>query len=482
MDCVILTSHPRGPAIKTAGPYRIATELRQNGFTVQVIDISSFRDVTRLSLLLRKFVTDKTLWLGFSNTFMDTVLGTPWHTLYDYERDEQSIKDRISELIAPLRRRYPNLRFIYGDAGARTDITDIGIVRFHGYVDQQVLEFTKECARDSVNYQSVIYKREFDGFCQSRIDWQANDLLLGEQALPLEISRGCIFKCAFCRYPLNGKKKLDYIKDTETLYSELMRNYELYGVKDYLFTDDTYNDSLVKIRQIKSVLDRLPFRVNFSTYLRLDLMLRHPDMAAILAESGLIGAFFGIETRDPVDAKFIGKNAPFQDQIDYLWKLKQDTFKKVMINSGFILGLPNDSWDKIDSLFEWLKSDENPLDSFTVTELRIFPQGIAELPYESEIDKNYASMGYEFVGNHWVNKNNGIDGKRLTDVANEFNMNTSYKSKVGPFHMMDLLNLGLDKQDLLSLTIDEIKNKYDLKKINDDVSDRYQDTLLKLSV
>ena len=95
MDCVILTSHLRGPAIKTAGPYRIATELRRNGFTCQVIDVSMFKEVDRLLLLLRKFIDKDTLWLGLSNTFMDSFLGTPWHTLYDYERDELSIKLKL---------------------------------------------------------------------------------------------------------------------------------------------------------------------------------------------------------------------------------------------------------------------------------------------------------------------------------------------------------------------------------------------------
>jgi radical SAM superfamily enzyme YgiQ (UPF0313 family) len=32
----------------------------------------------------------------------------------------------------------------------------------------------------------------------------------GAKVLPIEIARGCIFKCKFCSYPLNGKQNLDF--------------------------------------------------------------------------------------------------------------------------------------------------------------------------------------------------------------------------------------------------------------------------------
>jgi Radical SAM superfamily len=483
VDCIILTANVKGPAIKTAGPYRIATELRNNGFSVQVIDISIFDDPKKLAFLLDRFVDNNTLWIGISNTFMESFLGTKWSTLYDYDRElhTDKVRNKARELMSNFN-RFKNLKWIYGDAGARTDLTEVGFIRFHGFVDQQVLDFTKSCSQGKQSSENIIYKKEFDNFCSSSILWQPNDILLGEIALPIEISRGCIFKCAFCRYPLNGKRKLDYIKDPDVLYRELMRNYELYGVKDYLFTDDTYNDSMIKLRQIRDVVKKLPFEINFSTYLRLDLMIRQDGMAEILRETGLIGAFFGIETMDPDDAKFIGKNVPFQQQVEYLWKLKDGLFKDVMINSNFILGLPNDNENKIKNLFTWLEGDNNPLDSFTVTELRIFPEGITDLPYQSDIDKDYKDLGYEFVndGNelYWVNKKINLNSRRLTKLADDFNLRVGYRSKVGPFHMMDFLNLGIDKKDLLTLTSRELRTKYNIGNIKNDIAKKYYDILM----
>ena len=51
-----------------AGPYRIATELRAAGFTVQVVDFFAELYQKQLIKIIDKFVTKDTLWVGFSTT------------------------------------------------------------------------------------------------------------------------------------------------------------------------------------------------------------------------------------------------------------------------------------------------------------------------------------------------------------------------------------------------------------------------------
>ena len=45
---------------------------------------------------------------------------------------------------------------------------------------------------------------EFD-FTRSFTTYEHNDLTFHDVPI-LEVARGCIFKCAFCAYMLNGKK------------------------------------------------------------------------------------------------------------------------------------------------------------------------------------------------------------------------------------------------------------------------------------
>ena len=42
-------------------------------------------------------------------------------------------------------------------------------------------------------------------FNTSTIQWHHNDIIFPNEHLPIEISRGCRFRCSFCAYKLNGK-------------------------------------------------------------------------------------------------------------------------------------------------------------------------------------------------------------------------------------------------------------------------------------
>ena len=53
-----------------AGPYKIASELRQHGFVVQVIEYFTAWTTRDLKIIIKKFVTQNTLWVGVSTTFL----------------------------------------------------------------------------------------------------------------------------------------------------------------------------------------------------------------------------------------------------------------------------------------------------------------------------------------------------------------------------------------------------------------------------
>jgi hypothetical protein len=55
---------------RNAGPYKIASELRNNGFSVQVIEYFNKWSMEELKIILKKFVTQDTLWVGISTTFL----------------------------------------------------------------------------------------------------------------------------------------------------------------------------------------------------------------------------------------------------------------------------------------------------------------------------------------------------------------------------------------------------------------------------
>ena len=94
---------------RPAGPFRIATELRNDGFSTQCVDVSFLYDRSSgnpfksefyhgiLSKLLKKFINEETLWVGISTTYFSRHLfDVPLiaSKKQDYTRLEKFIADR----------------------------------------------------------------------------------------------------------------------------------------------------------------------------------------------------------------------------------------------------------------------------------------------------------------------------------------------------------------------------------------------------
>jgi len=441
VDILIFTDAGTMVFCRAAGAYRVATELRKHGYTVQVVDHFLLAGLNRIQEIIDKFVGPNTLFVGFSTTFMNVsdayraelsidvdafVLENPNDGLRDIsvpsvwsdgipisDNDLQAIRDRI--LL-----RSSNAKLVMGgpkSVSQRQKQIDTFIV---GYADNTVIGYAKFLQGKNPFLQfkhigdgRIVIDHDLDAagfnFQNSVIHYEDSDHIRFGEVLPIEVARGCIFRCKFCGYQLNGKKKLDYIKDGETLYSELMRNYEKFGVTKYMFSDDTYNDSIEKITYNAEVFSRLPFKIEYATYLRHDLIWRYPEMADILKDSGLKSAIFGIETLNHSAGKIIGKGLSPELTRETLHWLREDKKWKgnVLMSSGFIIGLPTDSAETVAKWGAELISPDYPLDSFMIR-----PLGIKqEKPRVnmSEFELNYEKYGYYFdpaksvswINEHW---------------------------------------------------------------------------------
>lgn len=269
--------------IRPAGAYRIATELRKHGYTVQVVDMFlHFTDEPdRINAIVKKFVGPNTLWVGFSSTFFlnrrRAIATGKALKKTAIEIDESKLQfntfgipmtyDETVKLCRTIKIRNKNCKIVYGGAKAHARGAGIADVYIEGYADTSVIEFTKWCEGKNPFFRYTAHPFEvgvtvqhitvdhdlkassFD-FNNSQIVWDESDCIRPGEALPIEISRGCIFNCSFCSYPLNGKKKLDFIKKPEVLIEEFTRNYEKFGTTQYIYSDDTHNDSVEKLEML----------------------------------------------------------------------------------------------------------------------------------------------------------------------------------------------------------------------------------------
>ena len=257
-----------------------------------------------------------TLWVGFSTTFINTSI----------------LLAERSKFFQDLKKQY-NVPIVVGGAKAMVEFLPWADIFVTGYADSATLAITDYLAGRSVSeplwkdYKGkkiVDSNHQYDRKDLSNIGvtWKPEDHITSNQALPMEIARGCIFNCAFCNFPLNNKSKFDYVRVKEDMYNEFMRNYEQFGTTYYWFMDDTYNDSMKKLELMHDVITSLPFKIKFDTYIKPELLVRWPDQIDLLAETGLIGASLGLETLNKDARQAVQKGSNVQGVLDALSLMK----------------------------------------------------------------------------------------------------------------------------------------------------------------
>jgi hypothetical protein len=401
---------------RTLGIYKLAHCLREAGFEVAVLHFLSMFTIDEVKHALTHLLSDKTLFVGVSNFFYESIddvkVDKQGHIIKLKPMDPGCILPHGKKFNKPIKNLIkglsPNCKLVVGGPTALdtsyNNIFDFVIV---GYAEISAVELAKHLQEPSSelsisNYKSIYgpiivndAKAEKYNFNQSSMSYSDQDAILPNESLMLEIGRGCIFKCAFCSHPLNGKKQLDYIRDHSLIRQELVQNYEMFGTTNYLIIDDTFNDSVEKCKEFYEMVKTLPFKINWWGYIRLDLMAAHPETIEYLFESGLRAAFFGIETLDPKIGAKIGKGGTRKKLFDTIDYIKNKYGNRVSLHGSFIFGLPNESIDSMRDSAEFLLSDNNHLDSWMVEVCRISsPDRNYAHGFQSDIDVNYKKYGY----------------------------------------------------------------------------------------
>ena len=413
---------------RSIGAYRMATEWRRMGLRIQVIDFWSFlvqEGVETVCLLLDKFVGSETLFVGFSTTFMNHGV----EALYDpfFVRDANSLNSARSRganafstqewklriVRDYIKAKNPRIDIVVGGAQASTRTDPIGDFRMFGFGEvhgRDYIEwklgrkpfFSPKIVGDR-NVRQLDYNSKADGFefTEAYTQWEAEDCIQPNETLPIEISRGCIFSCSFCSYPLNGKTKLDYLRSTEVLRAEFMRNYTLYGTTRYIFVDDTYNDTNDKLEWINEIRATLPFDLRFATYARLDLVAAKPEQIDLLKQNGLSHVFFGIETLNHSAGKSIGKGANPEKLVDTLHRCREAWGNDVLTTAGFIVGLPTETYATLEKWLERIVDPFFPIHVPSLSALTISNWKTSTKPWLSALDRDPEQHGYVLNQRGW---------------------------------------------------------------------------------
>ena len=443
---------------RTMGAYKVAHEIRSAGYTCQVVDFFTKFNDEEIEKIISAFVGPDTLFVGFSSTFfeyLDDPGGRTWTLDYPYSHG------KMDKLFKSIKKINPNVKIVL--AGTKTqNLSGQCDAYAVGYCDQAIVEYMKYLQGknpffqfETYNNTMVFYGDKNAGkfnFADSTFAWHKTDFLAHGETVPIEVARGCIFRCLYCSYALNGKKKLDYIKDHNILRDEFLKNYYEYGITRYVYADDTHNDSIEKLESMHKIVTSLPFEIEYVAYLRHDLINAHRETASLLRESGLRSAVFGIETLNHEAGKSIGKGLHPEKTKDLLCWLKNDMWKSdVAMSSGFIVGLPHDTPETVREWSKWVLDKSCPIDNFLFFPLYInrvtAPAGGL---WKSEFAMSAEKYGYT-IGKDGYWKNAYFTKPEAEKLANEISniARSTDRIRCGGFSLVLSGNLGFEPKNLI---------------------------------
>lgn len=491
---------------KNAGAYRIATELRNAGYTCQVVDFFGQYTLEEIQKIINKFVTHETLWVGFSTTFMIPIgeqksddksqtfdfLKLRNASVTDINSAYPFPTDIMQDVFAAIRSKSNKAKIIVG--GARSNLAQSydGMLRrlkadyyIHGYADVSIVNLTN-WIKDNNNptptfsnsrNSSIDSTRDYDfeNYNTSGIKYIKSDIITPDEYLPIEIARGCIFKCKFCNFSLIGKKRGDYTRTKEAISAEFMYNYNTFGTTNYMFMDETTNDSMEKVQFLYDIVSKLPFKIQWGGYARLELYVNNPEMASIMQETGVVHNFLGIETFNKKSGEVIGKGMHPDKVKTALSNLKSIWKNDVCITSGLIVGLPYETKATLFELEKYLLSEECSLDSWV-----IHPLGLTN-GMDSIFGQDPSKYGYHFKKNEsrmqWYNDE--MSFSEASDIATRIRESTMHVSRINSWSNMRLQNLGYSKKDVDNMYVKDYIDAADsihMKKLSK--KDLYFKTLL----
>lgn len=415
-DVILLTAMSKFPYVdRSLGAYKIASTLRAQGYSVFVLDYFPEFWVRNILLeTLDKLISSNTLFVGFSATMFSLDGNT-----INPERLGEAPKRRaltsawplptkdITRIIDHIRSK--GVKIVYGGPSDRKAYTwdeikhlvDYGV---YGFGEDAVFDVIKDI-KSSRNIIASTHNRALGklvkvdretpnyNFKEQVSHWSEEDLRFPSDVVGIEMARGCIFKCTFCNFELKGKHPKDdrHIRSIDSIVYELKRNYKLFGVTNYYIADDTFNDNTLKLKLIRDAIKNLDFKPTFWAYIRADFLVAFPEQIRLLAEIGVNRMNIGLETLDRESGKLVGKGGDPSKILEAL-KITGEVYHELGIplnrHCNIIVGLPNDTRERVDKWIKPLIETNLYADSLTFTPLFIIPG--------TELEEQATSIGYRF--------------------------------------------------------------------------------------
>jgi radical SAM superfamily enzyme YgiQ (UPF0313 family) len=425
--------------------YQLAWWLRKYDIESQVIEFTQLMNQRQLIELIELSMDETTHTIAVSTVF--------------WPMNPCVIPEPIKSIIHYIKQKYPHLTIIGGGNNAyRFDDTGTFFdIKMTGDSEDSILDYCQQ-----KKFNAVLPNEKFNIVnCQHR--YSKKDLILEHEAVPMELGRGCIFKCKFCSSANLGKPKGTYQRNYEYVFDEIKYNYETFGSTHYMFLDDTINEDPEKIEFLANISKRLGVQITWGGYIRVDLIWSHKNHN-LLFDSGLRNAYFGLESFHPDASKIIGKGWNGSHGKNWIPHLYNDLWnKQVKIEASFIVGLPKEPEESFYETAKWITELQAGNMFFYALDLK---HNTKDSALESVFTREYPKYNYVITkDDQWHNTETGFTRYSSSQLSDKLNgIIRASKPTVGGWTSNHLYNVGMSLEEIRHTTLHDLGYILEAKK------------------
>ena len=345
-DVVFITPNMGGNmSEESIGTLQLATILKQHGITCDILPFFKIGDLSNFN----KFLNNAIKLIKKAN---------PKIVSFYTRCDTYHIMLKLAEVI---KESFKNIYVVCG--GPQSDITAVETIKQIPYVDyvccgegeNTVYPFFSSLINGTPDYSvdGLVYRKDKEVITNTRpafiedldvlpfLDYSLlkfkDESLNKKRIFSIDVGRGCPFGCAFCSTNSFWGRKFR-LKSPERICEEIKIAHDKFGRTRFNFSHDMFTVNRNKVIETCSLLKTLDLPIQWGCSARLDCI--DNELIDIMADSGMIGIYLGIETGSPRMQKLINKKLDLENATQKIAYLKS---KGIKTTASFIYGFPEET-------------------------------------------------------------------------------------------------------------------------------------------
>ena len=184
----------------------------------------------------------------------------------------------------------------------------------------------------------------------SYYDMIPDEVIRASNSVTFDVGRGCPFSCTFCSTKTFWKQKFR-LRDLSNTINEIEYIINCIGEKLLTFSHDHFTVSKLRVMNFCREISSLGRNIQWTCSSRIDCL--DYEIIDVMASSGLVAIYFGVETGSMRMQRIINKNLVIQKCIDIV---KYTIDKGICVTTSFIYGFPEESLDDLEETLKIIHS------------------------------------------------------------------------------------------------------------------------------